>query len=38
MTGLKKFISNKNTVTIIGVLLGFIVMYIGVNITSTLSL
>ena len=31
MTGLKKFISNKNTVTIIGVLLGFIVMYIGYN-------
>lgn len=31
MTGLKKFISNKNTVTIIGVLLGVIVMYIGYN-------
>ncbi len=31
MTGLKKFIANKNTVTIIGVLLGVIVLYIGYN-------
>ena len=31
MTGLRKFISNKNTVTIIGVLLGVIVLYIGYN-------
>ena len=31
MQGLRRFISNKNTVTIIGVLLGIIVLYIGYN-------
>lgn len=31
MTGFRKFIANKNTVTIIGVLLGVIVLYIGYN-------
>ncbi len=31
LTGLKKFLSNKNTVTIIGVLLGIAVLYIGYN-------
>ncbi|MBQ6686927.1 MAG: hypothetical protein IJN03_00195 [Bacilli bacterium] len=31
MTNLKKFISNKNTVTILGVILGVVVLYIGYN-------
>lgn len=29
LTPFKKFLSNKNTVTIIGVLLGIVVLYIG---------
>lgn len=31
-TGLKRFLTNKNTVTIIGVILGVIVLYIGYSI------
>jgi len=31
MTNLKRFISNKNTVTILGVLLGVVVLYVGYN-------
>ena len=31
ITTFKRFLSNKNTVTIIGVLLGLIVLYIGYN-------
>ncbi len=31
VTTLKRFISNKNTVTILGVLLGIVVLYIGYN-------
>lgn len=29
--GLKKFLSNKNTVTVIGILLGVLVLYVGYN-------
>ena len=31
MIGLKKFLSNKNTVTIIGVLVAIVVLYVGYN-------
>lgn len=31
MTNLKRFLSNKNTVTILGVILGVVVLYIGYN-------
>lgn len=31
MTNLKKFLSNKNTVTILGVILGVVVLYFGYN-------
>ena len=31
MTNIKKFLSNKNTVTILGVILGVVVLYIGYN-------
>ena len=31
MTNLKKFLSNKNTVTILGVILGIVVLYFGYN-------
>ena len=31
VTTIKRFLSNKNTVTIIGVLLGLIVLYVGYN-------
>lgn len=31
LTPLKKFLSNKNTVTILGILLGVVVLYIGYN-------
>ena len=30
-TGLKKFFSNKNTVTVIGILLAIVILYIGYN-------
>ncbi len=31
ITGIKKFLSNRNTVTVVGVLLGVLVLYIGYN-------
>ena len=31
MTNLKRFLSNKNTVTILGVILGVVVLYVGYN-------
>ncbi len=31
ITGFKKFLSNRNTVTVVGVLLGVLVLYIGYN-------
>lgn len=31
MTNLKRFLSNKNTVTILGVILGIVVLYVGYN-------
>lgn len=31
MTNIKKFLSNKNTVTILGIILGVVVLYIGYN-------
>ena len=31
VTTIKRFISNKNTITILGVLLGIVVLYIGYN-------
>lgn len=31
ITGIKKFLSNKNTVTVIGILLGVLVLYVGYN-------
>ena len=31
VTTIKRFLSNKNTITILGVLLGIVVLYIGYN-------
>ena len=31
VTTFKRFLSNKNTVTIIGVMLGIVVLYVGYN-------
>ena len=38
MVPLKKFLSNKNTITILGVLIGVVVLYVGYNWRVTKSI